>query len=482
MSSLSFHTIISRVDSRPDWYAERSFLGLNRSLENQRTFSSFELLGFSISYELDYPHIPEILRAGRIPPFAALRDERHPLVIAGGMAPTLNPEPIADFMDAIVLGEAEEVLPPLLRVLGERGRAGRRDILQELSRIKGVYIPSLHQHRRDKRGGLVRITPAGEAPFPLSRGPLARLDKDVDSSVYLTGSTTFPWRPLLEISRGCPGRCRFCAAGYLHSSVRHRSPEAIFSRLDTWPEGIRRVGLIASSVGHHPGIEKIIAGLALRGFSSSVSSLRADSLSAPLLQALAEGGQRTITMAPETGSHALRRRLHKDIPDELFAEGVELARRCGLRKTKLYFLVGLPGETGSDLDALVSFSRRLARIMPLAVSINPFIPKPHTPLQWAALDNPANLKKKLAYLMGELRPIGGVLVRAGSVRQAIISAAISRGDRRMGSALDKKDWAALRQTGDPFREREPDEFFPWDIIRAEIPKSRLRQEYEAFRT
>jgi len=334
MSSLSFHTIISRVDSRPDWYAERSFLGLNRSLENQRTFSSFELLGFSISYELDYRHIPEILRAGRIPPLAARRDESHPLVIAGGMAPTLNPEPIADFLDAVVLGEAEETLPALLQAAGERRSRDRGDLLRELARIRGVYVPSLYRCRRDRNGTLTAISPEGDAPLPLSPGPGPRMDETVDSSVCLTARTTFPWRPLLEISRGCPGRCLFCAAGHLRPSVQHRSPETIFARADTWPDEVRRVGLIASSAGHHPRITELLEGLSRRGLAPSVSSLRADTLSDSLLGALAGGGQRSLTLAPEAGSYSLRKRLHKDIPDGLFFEGAARARGHGKNGTR----------------------------------------------------------------------------------------------------------------------------------------------------
>ncbi len=480
MSNLGYQSVISLVDGRPEWYAERTFAGFERSLEEKRTFSSFDVVAFSIVYEMDYAALPAIFQAGRIPLRADRRNDRHPLIMAGGMAPTINPEPIADFMDLIVLGEAEAVLPAVLEEMTAGGALPREELLRRLAELRGVYVPRFYRSRFDKAGRLLEIVGEGGASLPVRREKPVDPDLRPAASIYLNRRTAFSNRALLEIGRGCRRRCRFCVTGGICGPERNRSPESIYQTADRFRGLTRFLGLISPAGSDHPEIGAIAGRLVKDGFSISISSLRADSVTPTLLSALADGGQRTITLAPETGLPALRKRLNKGLADEVIAAALASARRAGIERAKLYFLIGLPEETREDIDGIVEFARRLSSLLPLTISISPFIPKPHTPFQWCGFDRPDSLKKKTRYLKSELGKVRRVRVSAAGVRSAVRQASLSRGDRRMARAIEEGSWTTAEDLGEPFRTREKSEFLPWSIFDYGITAEGLWKEYQDY--
>lgn len=482
MSNLGYHSVLSLVDSQPEWYSERAFSGSERSLDKNRTFSSFDVVAFSIAYELDYINLPLIFRQGRLPLRSSQRDERHPLIIAGGAALLINPEPIADFIDVIVFGEAEEALPAILELVAEEKTGSRDQLLRKLAAIKGVYVPKFYKYRFDQKGRISGTAAEKGFPLPIEKNWLVDLESYQTVSYYVTSQTVFSGRALIEIGRGCVRQCRFCATGYLFRPMRTRSAKAIYAAAEKLQPLTCSLGLISPTVSDHPQINTIAPRLIEKGFSLSVSSLRAESVSTPLLEALVASRQKMVTLAPEAGSLSLRKRMNKDMEEEIIAGVLNSARRVGLQRAKLYFLVGLPGETNKDIEEIVSLTQRLSSFLPLSISVNPFIPKPHTPLQWSKLDRVDSLKGKLWYLRSELYKIGGIKVRLGSVREAVRQACLSRGDRRMGQVIEEGDWSTAKNISNPFRLRKRSEFFPWSIFSSGVKEEYLWEEYQKAKT
>ncbi|MGQ9457347.1 MAG: B12-binding domain-containing radical SAM protein [Anaerolineae bacterium] len=477
MGSLAIHLLYKRLNERPDVVCERVFpalngrgpgksddleagketrlqqVGLSLSLESQRPLGEFPVAAFSVAYELDYPHVVGMLRSAGIPLRAEEREAGDPIVVAGGMAVTANPEPLAPFLDAVVLGDAEPVLDPLVEALKEVQGAPRPEVWERLDSIPGVYVPALYEVAYGEDGRLVRLAYRGQVwegvgrPLPgvVWRAVYQPTAPEPACTVIFSDRAEFGNLFLLEVARGCQHGCAFCLAGYAARPVRYWDVEVLLERAR---EGLRHregVGLVGSAVSDHPQMDRLVLALREMGARVSVSSWRADALSEVLLQALAASGARSITLAPETGTERLRRRIGKGIPDAAFQRAAELAGRLGFRQIKLYFMVGLPGETEEDIAAIGTLSEAVAKWSGLQVvaSLSPFVPKAQTPLERESMLQLEVLEPRLRWLVRDLAR-RGVQVRAESAAWAQVQAALARGNRTLALALGAVERYTLR--------------------------------------
>lgn len=426
MSSLGFQTVYRLFNSEPDVVCERVFadpLFMDDegpiSLESQRPLMDFSVVAFSIPYELDYFQVAEALKRANIPLLSADREEGDPLVIAGGPAVSANPEPLALLIDAFVIGEGEEVIPELVTVLREKIHAPREMLLEALRKIQGIYVPLLH----------------GSSDPPVVRRWVRNLDLYPVHSVVLTDKTEFGGMYLVEIERGCGRGCRFCLAGYIYLPSRERSVDSILAQAKEGLKWRKTIGLVGFAVSDYSRMEELVEGLLALGAGISTSSLRAESVTERLIEALARSSS-TITLAPEAGCFSLRRIIGKPIPEEDILRVAELAAKYGIRRLKLYFMVGLPREKEEDLKAAGSLVGEILKRFEgeIVVNISPFVPKPHTPFQRIAMIPEDELERRIKLLRRFLSKLK-VKVRSESPAWSIVQATLSRGDRNTGLAL-----------------------------------------------
>ncbi|MDA8216175.1 MAG: radical SAM protein [Dehalococcoidales bacterium] len=488
MSSLGFQIIYALLNEQPDVLCERAFYEgalaapgeTVLSLETQRPLSDFAAIAFSVTFELDYYNILATLRDTGLPLLSRERDERHPLIIGGGPCLTANPEPLAPFFDAIVVGEAEPVLPGILEVL--RAQEDRAPTLLALSRLPGVYVPSFYEPVYSDDGRLLGIEAAEGMPPAVSRVWLRDLEQGPGSSVVLTDDTELANMYLVEVARGCAHGCRFCLAGYCFLPARERRPESVIAMAGRGLTMTKRIGLVGAAVSDYSHFEEVLVRLREMGAQVSVSSLRVDSFSEPVARALAESGARTVTLGLEAGSQHLRDLVHKGITEEHIARAIDVARDVGFKSAKLYYMIGLPGETDEDVQALVGLTRSIAERLErgrrgarVVVTLAPFVPKAQTPFQWMEMAPALVLKDRLARIRSALRA-RSVDVRTDSVEWAVAEGVLARGDRRLAPVLagmDRYSLAAWNRslarhdlTPDFYlrRPREVGEVLPWAAI------------------
>jgi radical SAM superfamily enzyme YgiQ (UPF0313 family) len=467
MSSLALHALYRLWNSRDDVVCERVFTDLTPplSLESGAPLDYFPVVAFSISYEMDYFNLVALLRAAGIPPRAADRDESHPLIIAGGAAVSANPEPVAALLDVVVIGEVEPVIDSLTDAL-QRVPESRDAALAALVQIPGLYVPNTEY-------------PISNAPC-VTRQWLRDLDSYATHSALLTPDTEFADMGLIEIARGCGRGCRFCLAGYAYRPPRQRSVGSILAQARELLRYGDRLGLVSAAVSDHADIDQLAAELRGLGARISVSSMRVDPVSEPLIRALAKSGARTLTIAPEAGSERLRRVINKTQTESDVLHAVELADSYGLGQIKLYFMLGLPTEDEEDVQALVALALACADRFPRQVTVNitPFVPKAHTPFQRLAQTPAKMVKGRLSYVESKLRR-RGVAVKAESPAWAEIQSTLARGDRHVTEALlavkelAPATWRkALAEVGlsapELLRQRGSEEPLPWDFIESGI--------------
>ncbi len=506
MSNLGFQAVYRHLNALEHVVCERVFVPDQGtagdsplvSLESGRPVLDFDCLAFSIPYENDYANVLNILAKAGLPLRAALRGESLPLVMAGGVTCFLNPEPLAPFIDCFVIGEAEPLIEEFFTTFDPK--RDKETNLCRLARLSGVYVPSFYRVQYNPDGTLASFSPGRPSLLPrIKRLWVEDLSGPVTESSVITPHTTFAGTHLIEVSRGCSHGCRFCGAGFIYRRPRFRPLERLRRCLEKAAAQTSRIGLVGAAVSDLPGINRLCSKLPRPDLELGFSSLRADALSEPLLQALAQGKVKTATLAPETGSERMRRVINKGMQEEIFLEAAAALVKRGIPNLKLYFMVGLPFEEPEDISAIATLvkkikhrflqaSRPTGHMGQITVSLNCFVPKPSTPFQWAAMDETAVLKKKIRQVKNDLRKVANVRVHADVPRWAVIQGLLSRGDRKVADILELVhqnggNWPqSLKQTPiNPafyvHRERTRDEILPWDFIDHGLTKDFLWREY-----
>ncbi len=489
------------------------------SLETRTPLRDFDLVGFTLQYEMSYTNILEMLDLGGIAVFGRDRGPDAPIVVAGGPC-AFNPEPLSSFIDAFLLGDGETGILEMTRLVGRMKREGRprREIIEALSSIEGVYVPSLYEASYHADGRLKAFTPrTEETPARVRK----RIEADLDAAAY-PDSIPLPYlqvvhdRIVLEIMRGCGRGCRFCQAGMIYRPVRERSLETLFRLAESLVEatGYEEISLSSLSSGDYSKLAELVEGLMdrfrERRVSLSLPSLRLDSLVRTSLQQSRELRKTGLTLAPEAGTQKLRDIINKGVTDEDLVRAVRDAFESGWDSVKLYFMIGLPAETDEDIDGIASAVRLVTdtyhslprgsrpRSLKVTVSVATFIPKPFTPFQWEAQDTLDTVRQKQARLR-EILSMKGVVLNWHDAELSLVEACLSRGDRRIGEVIHAAwklgcrldGWSehfrfdrwleAFERCGlDPAfyagRARERDEVLPWDFIDAGVTRDFLWHE------
>jgi radical SAM superfamily enzyme YgiQ (UPF0313 family) len=512
MSNLGFQTVYRLFNAEADIVCERFFLPPKQelaemlaagtrvvTLESQTPVSDFDVVAFSVSFEWDYVNVLTMLRLAGIPVYAAERGPRHPLVVVGGAVTFVNPEPLAPFADAVAAGEGEVLVPSLGRAFD--AATDRADLLHRLSRERGFYIPSFYDPYYGADGSLGGYHVSNDAPLPVQKAAL-RASEAVDppATGIFTPETEFGSRLLVEVVRGCANLCRFCWAGYNYLPVRPFPTDRILEIAAAARPFSSRVGLVSIALCDHPDIERILARLKEMGYSISPASLRLDDLTEPIVNLLRASGERTITIAPETGSDRMRRVINKTVTNDEILDRADLIFASGMQNLKLYYMIGLPTETDDDLVAIrdltlqirermLKHARSRGHLGRIGGSVNPLIPKPGTAYQWLPMTEPAVIDAKTKRLRSLMAGIDNVYFNIKSERHSYYQALLSLGDRRVAPAIDAasrngQNWrAAVAESGVDadhfiFRDRSHDAVLPWDIIDGGMKASFFKNEFE----
>ena len=473
MTGLALHIFYATLNSRDDTSCERYFrydtTSPALSVESRRPLRDNHIIGFSLTYEEDIINLVQMLESSDISILADQRTEDDPLVIVGGPVVTANPEPYADFVDAFVIGEGDLVISEIVDTVASG--SSRKEVLSQFAELNGVYVPSIPKAKVNRNV----ILDLDSLEYPVSQ-----IVPDVTEGSRL--EPVFGKSFLLEVTRGCGHSCRFCLIGHVCQPRRTRTlgrlKDLVRMGIENTP--VRKVSMIGSSLGDLDGLEDLVCWTVDQGLGVSVPSLRADSVTEPLLDCLVKGGQRTLTIAPETGSVGLRKAIGKGLNDTDIENSVEIAARAGYNSLKLYFIIGLPGETDDDIKASVDMIVRLAKTSGLKVtaSVNPFIPKAQT--RWEREPQPPidELRRRLKLVEKGVKAGSKATVESLDPRNARIQAALSVGDRSLGKVIQSAStyggysgWRrAEKETGISFlslandAERLQNEL-PWSFLR-----------------
>jgi len=513
MSNLGFQTVYRLFNALPDVVCERVFLPPKQELasllqsgarlvtvESQTPVREFDVLAFSVSFEWDYTNVLTMLRLAGLPVRAEERDYRMPLVVVGGAVTFVNPEPLAPFADVIAAGEGESLVPALVAACGTPSRS---ETLRRLAPQRGFYVPSFYDVIYGPEGSITAFVPRPEtgAPPTVRKAALKTTDAvDPPATSIFTPDTEFGSRFLVEVVRGCANLCRFCWAGYNYLPVRAFPADRILDLARQARPHATRAGLVSIALCDHPEIERILRGLQALGYSISPASLRLDDLTPTIVSLLQESGERTLTIAPETGSDRLRRVINKTMTNDEILRAAELIFSSGIENLKLYFMIGLPTEEDEDLvairdltlqlrDVMLRHARTRGRIGRIVGSVNPLVPKPGTAYQWLPMAPSDVIERKMERLRGLVSGIDNVYFNLKSERHSYYQALLSLGDRRIAPALERAEqnggqWRrAVAESGVDgdfyiYRDRSNDLVLPWDIIDGGMKASFFRAEFE----
>jgi len=518
------------LNARPEISAERVFapwpdmereLRARRvplfSLENRIPLREFDIVGFSLLYELNYSNVLTMLDLGGIPLFSRDRGRDDPLVVAGGPA-AFNPEPLAEFFDMFLLGDGEEAFPEIIRVFRtwkkEDGR-DREKLLERMASVQGVYVPSFYAPYSPGGSPLLAVKPVGPVPARIKKRLLLRFaEAPFPEEVVVPNIQVVFDRVAVEAARGCPQNCRFCQAASIYFPHRPKRPSAVVSNAvrSILSTGYEDLSLTALSVSDYPYLEKVMASLmaALGGrhVSLSLPSLRPGGLTTMMMEEILRVRKTGFTLVPEAGTERLRRVINKNLTEEEIHAAVENAFSRGWNLIKLYFMIGLPTETEEDLEGIgelvkdiVAAGRKILGHTPkIHLSVNGFIPKPHTPFQWMPMDTEARLKEKYGFLLARIKRYPSVRLKRNAPAQSALEAVFSRGDRILTRVLHRAWRKGARFDGwsDTFRNSlweeafseegvdpavylgrlDPEVKLPWDHVDTGIKKSLLRREWD----
>ena len=534
MSSLGYQIIYNYINEREDTYSERIIYPSTRSLETNSPLSDFDIVSFSLQYEQDYFHVLEMLREADIPLRREDRTSDDPLIIAGGPCASANPLPLSDFIDIFVVGEAEAVLYDFLDMysslgLSKRSKKNRtnEDIGEKIDLspfldIKGLYISEFNNETN------IVLSEDMESIYHLTC-PIVTETDDKDFIPAFSNSI------LLNVSRACTRGCRFCMSSYMYRPLRETNLDDLFSIAEEAREntGLNKISLIGAAVSDYSQINDLTEGLKERGFQVSTPSMRIESITRETLTALKSSGLKTLTIAPES-IYSLRRRINKDIKDEEVLRVISDAVELGFN-IKLYFLIGLPYESEDDIKELANMMKQIdfmkynidsnstssiklndnsiksisnsasendalssaakskkskkkdkkvkSRKKPkvsISFSVNPVIPKPHTPLQWEAYDM-KEIKSKIKYLKKSLK---GLDIKFDSAKMGLIQYVLSCGDKDIGNLIERalNEKISIREWGENAPSYDLEDELPWDSINVSVSKEFLKSEYEKIRT
>ena len=512
MSNLGFQTAYRLFNEPDDVVCERVFLPPRQelqqrlasgrrlaTLESQTPLHEFDVIAFSVSFEWDYTNLVTMLRLAGVPPRAEARQDRYPLVVLGGAVSFLNPEPLAPFVDVVCAGEGEVLIPELLAAV--RAASSRRALLDDLATRPGMYVPALVNVTHDPDGRTLAFTPVKEGVrLPVRKAALrAQALADPPATVIFTPDTEFGSRLLVEVVRGCANLCRFCWAGYNYLPVRAFDADRILAIAEAARPHSSRAGLVSIALCDHPEIERILSRLVEMGYGISPASLRLDDLTPPIVQLLRASGERTLTIAPETGTDRLRRVINKTVTNEQILDRADLVFASGIENLKLYYMIGLPTETDEDLvairDLTVAIRERMMRyargrgaVGRILASVNPLVPKPGTAYQWWPMETQAVAERKMKRLRQLVAGLDNVYFTIKSERHSYYQALLSLGDRRVAPVIEAAErnggqWrAAAAEVGiDPdwyvFRDRSSDAVLPWDVLDGGLKPAFFRAEF-----
>ena len=489
ITSLGYQVVWASLASRPDLQVSRLFTNVHEPLPGQP-----ELLGYSLSWELDYVNILNLLEFLEIPVRAASRSPHHPLVFGGGPVLTANPEPFADFFDVILLGDGENLLGDFIEAYKEVRNAQRKTQLRRLAQVPGVYIPSLYEVTYHNLTGAIQSIEPVDTQIPSQVEKQTYRGNTLSTSTVVTEKAAWENIYMVEVVRSCPEMCRFCLASYL--TLPFRTPSAVDSLIPAIERGLKvtnRIGLLGASVTQHPEFDVLLDYLSQPKYEDvrlSIASVRTNTVTPKLAETLAKRDTRSITIAVESGSERLRQIINKKLKNEEIIQAAVNTLLGGLKNLKLYGMVGVPGEEMSDVEQTVAMMRHIRKAAPglrLTLGCTTFVPKAHTPFQWFGVNPQA--EKRLKFLQKSLRS-QGIDFRPESYNWSVIQALISRGDRRLSHLLELTrhygdSVGSFRRAFKELRGQLPeldfyvhadwstDQVLPWSHLQGPLPKTTL---------
>ncbi len=497
MSNLGFQGIYGFLNRDDAVVCERAFLPPEEdteeyrrtgtplfSFESKKPLGEFDIVAFSVSFENDYPHIMRILDYARIPHRPALRTGYHPLLIAGGVCASFNPEPFAEVFDIIFIGEAEESLSEFLKVY--QRETERRTIKEKALGIGGIYVPEFYNVRYGADGRIAGRNAQHRAPERITRRYIRDLSQSPLTAAIVTPETEFSDMCLIEAMRGCPWSCRFCLVGSLYKPPRRKGLDVISKEIANAREITPRIGIIGPSLTDYPYIKDI---LCIDGVDFSITSLRASAKSTELVELIK--GRRSVSIAPEAGTERLRAVINKRITENDIMDISVRILDAGIENLRLYFMIGLPTETGEDIAGIIGLVRRVRQVSQkgnIILSVSTFVPKPFTPFQWSPMEELSSTKEKIRFIKREALQLKNVRVFHDVPKYARMQGLFSLGDRRVLKVLEgmrvTEDWTrACVEAGvdEEFylsRKKEAHETLPWDFIDMGVSKEALWVEYQ----